>query len=450
MAAINASPLRDAPGTAVAGRFLARSDRHGAIDKTDLPARILAVICLLNINGVMWMVFDQEALVSFAMLGSALFLVIFVGRRAWSLPFSLLMGALATYLALGVMFSGASATVDDPAHYVRAYGGTLVVLWGAVGYAASLVDDDRRALSFLLFVRGALLVAAASVWFSPILYRYYANLPRAFSFEERMGGFFANPNEAAMVSVFAVVFVQELPFRNRLIQWLGLLVSSVAVFLTFSKTGMTCVIVYLAWSLMRKAKGFGLILLPLVAVVAILLVQDPDGILRGIAESPALQLGAAQQSRVLAIGDILGGQIDEETTTGRTYLWQLAAARAWETFPLGNGLGSGHHMVGGLLEAGVWQGAHNTFLMMWSESGVLPVLLLIAAMMAALSNTLRHPRWHLLLPTLIVLLVDMMATHTALSTRYHNMVMALAMGLAVRARQSAGGVETGLLGTRYP
>lgn len=429
------APATRAESVGIGGQRMAVSaGAYPKIGLTDVFARILTVICLLNINGVVWMVFDQEAQVSFVMLGSAVFLVVLAGRYAWSLPFGLLMGALVTYIALGMLFSDTSPVADNPAPYVRAYGGALLVLWAATGYTASLVDSDKRSLSFLRFVRGTLLVAAASVWFSPILYQYYINVPLAFSLEERMSGFFANPNEAAMVSVFAVVFVQEMPLRNRLLQWLALVVSSVAVFLTFSKTGMTCVIIYLAWNLVRKAKRFGLIFIPLIAVVAILLVQDPEGVLGGIAESPMLQLGAAQQNRILAIGDILGGQIDEETTTGRTYLWQLAATRAWETFPLGNGLGSAHHMVGGLLQLDGWQGAHNTFLMIWNESGILPVLLLIAATVSMLSRTLRHPLWHLMLPTLIVLLVDVMATHTALSTRYHNIVIALILGLLAHER----------------
>ncbi len=400
----------------------------------DAIARMLTAICLLNINGVMWMAFDQEALASIAMLGPAVLLVVFAGRHAWSLPFSLVVGAITTYLAFGAFFMGTSSEADDMAQYVRAYGGTLVILWAVTGYTASLVDNDKRLLSFLRFVRNTLLLGAASVWFSPVLYQYYVNVPLAFSFEERLGGFFANPNEAAMVAVFAVVFVKEVPFSNRLLGWLALAMALIAVFLTLSKTGITCVIVYLAWSVMRKAKRSGVALLLPIVIMAILLVQDLEGVLRYITENPVLQLETAQQNRVLEIGDVFSGQINEKTTTGRTYLWQLAAARAWEAFPSGNGLGSAHQMAGGLFQNDGWLGAHNTFLMIWCESGILPTILLIAAMVWTLSNTLRHPLWHLILPISIVLLTDMMATHTALLTRYHNLIMALILGLLVSER----------------
>jgi O-antigen ligase len=400
----------------------------------DAIARMLTAICLFNLNGVMWLAFDEEALASIAMLGPAVLLVVFAGRHAWSLPFSLFVGAITTYLAFGALFMGTSSEADDLAQYVRAYGGTLVILWAFMGYTASLVDNDKRLLSFLRFVRNTLLLGAASVWFSPILYQYYVNVPLAFSIEERMGGFFANPNEAAMVAVFAVVFVKEVPFSNRLLGWLALAVALIAVFLTFSKTGMTCAIVYLAWSVVRKLNRFGVALLLPIVIVAILLVQDPEGVLRYIAENPMLQLETAQQNRVFAIGDIFSGQINAETTTGRTDLWQLAASGAWEAFPWGNGLGSGHQIVGGLFQNDGWLGAHNTFLMIWYESGILPAILLIVAMVWALSNTLRNPSRHLILPILIVLLVDMMVTHTALSTRYHNLIMALILGLLASER----------------
>lgn len=402
------------------------------LGNVDVFARLLTIICTMNINGVTSMVLGQEALASIVMLVCAAALVFYVGRNAWSAPFLFLMASISSYLILGLIWPAPMVAADDPMRYFRAYGGTLLILWGASGYVASL-GYGPRLTSYLLFLRGSLMISSASVWFSPILYSYYTDLP--FSYEQRMGGFFGNPNEAAMVSVLALVLTLGIPFRNRIVQFLALVVALVSVFLTFSKTGMVCVIIVLAWSLMRNAKGVGVILVPLSALGAILLVQDPDSILHGIVESPVLQLDTGQKNRILAIGDILRGQIDEETSTGRTYLWQLATQRALDTFPLGSGLGSGHQIVGGVMELGMWLGVHNSFLMMWVESGVLPPLLLVIAMGSALTGSLRHQLWPIMLPIVVILIVDMSVTHTTLATRYHNLMLAVTFGLLARRHE---------------
>ena len=392
----------------------------------DLSARALVIACVLNLNGVAGMTFGMDGAVSVLMAVTAIVLVVMAGRYAWSPPLMLLMAAIIIYLLLGLLFHEPAQTVEGPGKYLRAYGGALPILWGLAGYVASLRQGPRLS-GFLVFLRNTSLIAAASVWASPILYEFYVNLP--FSFEQRMGGFFANPNEAAMVAVLAVVLTLGLPFRNKLVQLVVLAMASIAVFMTLSKTGMSCLIIVLLWNLVSSAKWIGRVFLVLGAIGAILLIQDTNAILHAIADNPALQLDPGQKNRILAVGQILGGQIDESTTTGRSYLWGIATDRALDRFPLGNGLGSGHHLVGGMVELGNWQGAHNTFLMMWAESGVLPLLLLLGAMISAVLISLRHGRGGIALMCLFVLLMDMMATHGALSTRYHNAFLAIVLGL---------------------
>ena len=394
--------------------------------RIDWPAKVLVIICVLNLNGVVSMMFDQGGAVSLLMLGTASILVLAAGRRVWSLPFALLFLAIVSYLLFGALFYDPLLSVEAPGKYYRAYGGALLILWGLAGYVARL-EPGPRLDGFLAFVRNVFLLSAASVWASPILYEYYVNLP--FSFQQRMGGFFGNPNEAAMVSVLAVALTLALPFRSKLIQIAALAMAGTAVFMTFSKTGMVCLVIVLAWHLVRAARGIGLVILTLGMLAVILFLQDAEGILIAIVDSPMLDLDEHQRGRVLAVGQILSGQIDETTSTGRTYLWRLVIERALNDFPLGSGLGSAHHIIGGVLEHDAWQGAHNTFLMIWSESGVLPLLLLIAAMGSAALSSLRYVRSRLELTCLFVLLVNMIVSHMSLALRYHNVMLAIIFGL---------------------
>jgi O-antigen ligase len=172
-----------------------------------------------------------------------------------------------------------------------------------------------------------------------------------------------------------------------------------------------------------------LFILPVVAVLAIAAIQDADDVLAVIVENPLVELDQSQKDRILAVGKILLGEIDRDTSTGRTYLWGLVIEKAWDRFPLGGGIGSAHNVVGGIVENDTWQGAHNSFIMMLGESGPLPAALLVASVITLFLAVMRNPIGPFALPCLFALVIDMMATHGALGTRYHNLMLAIVLGL---------------------
>ena len=396
----------------------------------DVAARSLAAACALNLNGVVSMTFDLGQVASIVMFVTSLYLILKRGHAAWSPPLTVLFLALVSYLILASIFFDPLQTVYEPEKFYQAYGGSVLIIWAMAGYTASL-DPGLQLESFLRFLRNVFLLAAASVWASPILYQYYVNLP--LSAQQRMSGFFGNPNEAAMASLIAVALVLGVPFRSRLLQISLLLMAMGAIALTFSKTAMSGLVVILAWHVFQRAKGAMLFLLPIAAVSAIVVIQDVD-VPTMIAENPWIELDQSQKNRILAVGKILGGEIDENTSTGRTFLWGLVIEKAWDRFPLGSGIGSAHNVIGGIVENDVWQGAHNSFIMMLGESGPLPVALLAASIITLLLAVMRNPIGQAGLSCLFILVIDMMATHTALATRYHNLMLAVVLGLVAHRR----------------
>ncbi len=393
-------------------------------------ARGLAAACALNLNGVFSMAFDLGQAVSLVMLVTSLFLILRHGHAARSAPLALFFLAIVSYLALATIFLDPFEAVYEPEKFYQAYGGAILIVWGISGYVASLRPGFGLG-TFLRFVRNSFLISAASVWASPVLYQFYVNLP--LSAQQRMGGFFANPNEAAIASLLAVVLTLGMPFRLRVLQFALVLMASGAVVLTFSKTAMSCLIIILGWFLFQRARSAMLFILPVAISLVVITLQDIDAILLAVTENEIVELDQGQKDRILAVGKILGGEIDEHTTTGRTYLWQLVAEKAWDRFPFGSGIGSAHNVVGGILENDVWQGAHNSFIMILGESGPLPVILLAASIVALFAGVKRSAAGAFEWPCLLILVVDMMATHTALSTRYHNLALAMLLGLVANA-----------------
>lgn len=414
--------------------MVAMRDDSAAVDAA---ARLLVLACALNLNGLLWLAFNLGQVASIAILACSLFLLYRRGRVTYA-PLALLILSIAFYLlSSGVVFNDQVEEADWIQNIVT-YGGSMLIIWSVAGYVSHLEDAPRT--SFLHLVRNALLVSAASVWASPVLYGFFANLPPSAS--QRMGGFFANPNEAAIASVASVIFLLAMPFGRRIIQILALICAAGAVLLTLSKAGVIALILVLTLYAVVSLRGYKIAIAIVGCLFAMLIVSDIHGVVYAIIDQPIFELDAYQRGRLLAVWDILSGQIDERTSTGRTYLWALAVNSAWEHFPWGAGLGSAHHIAGGVLENGVWQGAHNTFLMIWVEAGILPAALFVASIAAIAISAARRQVGYLERALLLLFLAEMLATHTALGERYQNLLVGILVGLLSRSARHIRATNT--------
>lgn len=433
--------MRGPGDPAMTSTMLMRRLMLGAGDLVEFSARGLVLMCALNVNGVLDMTLSVGAAASLLLLAGALLVIAHHGRLAWSTPFTLIFAAIVLYLVFGALIED-WYYVDKPfAEYIRTYVATLLLLWAFAGYTASLGHGARLTL-FLRFVRNVFLVAAASIWASPLLYKVYVNLPP--SHFERMGGFFQNPNEAGLASCMALVMTLAVPFRRLPLQAVAFVVALGGVALTLSKTSMTVTIVVIGWHLIRhltwRTVLAGAIVAAVVVPAALQLMPAADGL------DSSMKLGAHQKNRIAAVGQILTGNIDSETTTGRTELWSIGISRALSNFPLGYGLGSYHFMKDGIPEGSIWLGVHNTFLMFWGEAGVLVGLLFLGGFMTLARHSLVYARGGIELPAVVVLFGDMMSSHGALEVRYGNLILGLILGLvgyaAWRSRESEARVVT--------
>ena len=399
---------------------------------TDRAASALAVACGMNLNGVASMAFNLEQAVSIVMLLASLYLMMRCWRFVWSAPMKLMAATIVTWLILGTLLYDPRLSVYEPTIFYLPNLSSVLIIGAIAGYTASLADEVSK-LRWLASVRNIFVVSSLSVWASPLLYKYYVNLPLSADPQNgtfRMGGFFANPNEAAIVSVIALALLLVQPVRIFALQVLLLCVAIGATVLTFSKTGMSCLVILLAFFAARRFKGYALFLAPILAALILLMMQDPRSFIETAIENPVIGLSQSQKSRLRAVGDILSGQINEKTTTHRSAQWNIVISRAWDVFPLGNGLGSANAVKGGIREgAGGWLGVHNTFLMLWGEAGIMPPLLLIWLLVTLILQSMRR-RLVVVQVGLFILVVDMMATHTALATRYHNLLLGLVIGAA--------------------
>lgn len=391
-----------------------------------LAARWIVVATSLSLNDVGSRVFGIGQLVSVALLAASVLLIANRGHRALSLPFAALMLAILLYVSLGGLFASWTDNEQEIGKYVVTYGATIALIWSIAGYVASL--SAEATLRFLAFTRGAFVISALAIYASPLLETLY---PTAASTGQRFSGLFSNPNEAAYAAFCAVIFVHFVPFRSRVLQLSVLLTTYVAVLLPLSKGAALLLMMFLSFLILRRTSGPRLILLLTISGFIAVGIVRAEELLLAVTQQEVLPLSSSQQARVLAIAQILDGQFDAGVTTGRTTLWEIAIQRIVENFPLASGLGEFHHMEGGILEAQVWQGAHNTFLMIVGEAGLLPATFLAISIVTALARSRRLTEKTQLLATglLALLLWTAMSSHTMLEVRFQNLALAIVLGL---------------------
>jgi hypothetical protein len=411
----------------------ARDDApHGGVRGRERGAERLAVqalilISCLNLNGVFNLMFGVGQVMSIALLGASLFLVNRAGLAGLSPMLAAFVGTMASYLAIGSIFS---ATFSDAAQFAQtlSYAGSILLIWAIASYVG-IIATREETMRLLGFARNALLVSCASIWLSQHLYRLYVNAPIAL---DRNAGVFGNANEAGMMAVITFAMLLAVPYRSRALHALAIVIALGAVLLTFSKTSMLAVIVVWLLHAYRTSRVWHVLVMAGALLLFSAFAQD-------LAEQHTIDLTDSQRIRLLQVAQILSGEVNAETTTGRSELWAHTLQRAIANFPFGEGLGSYHNIVGQKLENDVWQGVHNTYLMMLGEAGPLPFLLLVLVNIALLVRAWRAPLAGFELSYVLVMSIDMMATHHLLSIRYHNVMLGLVLGLlALQARSTLG------------
>lgn len=418
------------------------------INSLDLSFLVIAVISLLNLNGAVAMAIGVEQAGSPLLLVALFVLIWKLGASPIPASGRMLFLALISYLVLASTFSIIYGPHDAAGRLFGAYCITMTMLWAQIiymGYAARTGRKER----ILTTVRNLSVVASISVLTSPLLYSFFLNVPP--SSEYRFGGFFANPNEAGVMACVGLAFLLAVPLKRMWMHIAALIVCSVAVILTFSKTAWLVMILVWALHLLRKAERNPIFLIIIIATMVSMALIEVREVLAWIMDNPYFQVSFEQQRRIeqVMLADIAGVSA-ENTLTGRDFLWQFGFAKIMETPLLGHGLGTFHHLEGGLLELDVWQGVHNVYLMFWGEAGPIPFLMLVAASIIVARDVAVRASHSLALPLAMIIFINLQVNHNILSSRYFLVVIAVLITLTVRERQGQYRQEVPICRTGRP
>lgn len=409
----------------------------------------LSAICLLNLNGLAFMWAGVERAFSLWLLLCCVVALAGLVRvrptEALGVPGMLLLAALASYAGIGIVVSVVTGTDlrSDAAFYlVRHVNSAFLTLAAAVG---GLVVWRRSGGERLL--RGLLVVMVGScllVLASPLLVEVYQQPPEQGRL--RYSGSFYNPNDAGMLACFTVVLALAClrAGRFRPAAHGALLVASIALVLTFSRTALMGAPVLLAHCLLWSR---GVERRRLVGALAL------AGIILGAAVAN-LDTGALQERQLARWESVLQilerRSVDDVSLGGRLALWRIAADMALQAPLFGHGLGTLHRLEGAWYdgETGVLLGAHNQYLVLIGEAGFVPLVLFLLFLGTALWSGLRAERDLPLVGAvsgwILVVALFSLTTDGILTKRYCNFVIGVGCAvLAGSAGRQAGGQPGG-------
>lgn len=394
----------------------------------------------LNLNGAILLFLGTEAFLSPVVLLLTIWMCLRYAQTARiTSSYILFILAIASYLFFGAL-AGLLTSGGLQTRYITTYGAT-VLLVSAVHFWMTSTDAATQTRILTVF-KYILLASCLLVILSDALKPYQAveatpgleadQVMEAVEGSDRASGLFGNPNEAAMVALYCIVLVAVLPGPSLPIRLLQGAIAVVALAMTFSKAGMLTLLVLTVLFLLTRRSFVTLVLSGLGLIIAfcsIWFIFDRD----------LLNLSWEQRERLSDVLSLAGGDFNAKSTTGRNVLFELGVERIIDTFPWGEGLGQFHSMEGGLrraignLQLSEWLGVHNTYLMILGESGFIPFAALMSFLIFVLIQGRHGPHRSVVFGFVIILMADMAVAHHALTLRFANVTLGIALALAAQA-----------------
>ena len=349
----------------------------------------LGILCLLNLNDLTRMWIGAERAFSIPILIACF--VALAGllrhgpREALGVPGVLILATLLSYASIGMAASIANDTglqTRASWYFTRHAKSILVIVAAAVGGRVlwRQIGGDRVLRGVLIILTASCTLMAASPWLGDL----FRNPTPEGAY--RYGGAFSDPNHAAIVACLTVAAALALARRghSRVFPYAALVVATLALVGTLSRTALVVLPFALlgVWLANRRAPrkriagGIAIIGLVLAAVWT---------------NRNTTWITDRQRGRWYSLFDLVeGGRVEELPLEGRASLWRLAWEAGLESPLLGNGLGSAHHLERGWINSeGILMGAHNQYLILFGEAGVLPALFFVSFLVVTVAAGFR-------------------------------------------------------------
>ena len=363
---------------------------------------LMAAATQLNFNHISNMIFGTGWFFNLGLVLCSIFLILAVRiplRRTLGLPGYLIVAALASYLMIG----GGVFLITDSEWRTEPYRLPLIVCLAILVITASALGASvvlrRFGIEYLL-VRILVIKAIVCILLlaNPLLVEHvFHTLPEHYIdvHRTRFTGIFYGPNLAGAAACQAVVLSLALLSSRRrgFVFYLVAILCSTAVVLTFSRAAIFTLILICLFFLWSPTPNMHTGLRPYTAVRMTSIFVLGVLVLMFISLE-YLPLEIKQLDRLNWMMDIDPSAVHYS----RFILWPSGISYITESPLLGHGLSQFHHLEGTLICPGgpiddfIFCGVHNTYLLLWGEAGVIPLILFLLFIGSLLRTRLTLPR----------------------------------------------------------
>ena len=405
----------------------------------------IAVLCLVNVNHFLNMTIGTGWPATLALAICCAFLCLTVRFPWWRTlgsPGVLLLAALIFYLFIGLCVAPATRVIwfgTDPTFPLRIGLAVLTVLATARGAFVILhqVGVERLLKGMLAVVSVTCLLILAT----PLLLDYVYTMPRHLTVlkwitQDRFIGTFADPNMAGVVCSYAVVVALSLLGSGQRPWYPGLvlILGTAAGILTFSRaTILTLAIVFVLFFRLPSRKSR-----PQQSSVVKWMIASVTSVIALLATNlEHLPLKITQIKRLMWFTNI------DQFSKTRFELWSLALSEIATAPFFGSGLMRFHYLKDAPLCSSLYPcGAHNSYLMLWGEAGIIPLLLFLLAIGSLLWTSLTLPQssaTRAVTGWTVVFALACMGFHGVPYSPWHNFMLGLSCALLTQARRESYG-----------
>ena len=396
----------------------------------DLCAKVIILVSLASINELVFMITGIGHVGTVLLIIPAGFLLLYYWPYAIANRLILkLVGPILVYVLIATTYGMLSGNVDFS--LIRTYFASSVLM---TAIAIHTIKSSKGSANIVEFSRGVLLLVSVSIILSHYYYPYLKELPPSFTGNQRISGFFLNPNEAALSSVFFLNFILYRPYRKRIFNFSAIALALVNIAITLSKTCLILLFASLILFFLLTHKWMPFVFMILSVPLLLLSLQS---FVNTFEESDfELSLPDYPIRRLHSMSALLGGIFDSNTTSYRIDAWSRSVSVIVDYFPHGTGLGTFYHIEAPLYQKSIWQGVHNMYLMIVGEAGFVVFVLFIVCYvhLFALASSSKDK---LPLGILFNAFLFFVTSHNGFTIRFLVVLLAIATGLLIKKSERA-------------
>ena len=389
---------------------------------------LLAVIVLLNLNNATHL-FTGSPSVFKPVLALCSLLLILVGllkiplNRALGVPGALIIAALGSYLIIASTVSLAMGFGPgwNAWEHFEDYASSIILILAAAlgGYSIMRIMGSETLLKVVLVF---LTMDCIAILATPVLSEYYV-IPGLSP--NRFLGNFKNPNDAGLIGCLTAVLAHSFlqVRRHRWFAYLALTLAVGATVGTFSRAAFLILIFILTDFFLFNHRGRA-------SVVKWLSVVIPTGVIFLMIVDLDHYLLEQRWQRLWEIATLLPGyEVSDSSLSTRQELLVLALDETAKSPLFGNGLGTIHSLENAPYSSrGIPQGAHNQYLILVGEAGIIPLVLFLMFLGSLLRLRLMASRSvgrEAVVGWAIVIGLGCMASHNILAMRIVDFLIGL-------------------------